>query len=113
MDILIVSLYVDDLIYTGNSGKMMEDFKKDMMETYEMSDLGMLHYFLGIEVLQNDEGIFISQKKYAENILKKFGMHDSKPVATPLMPNEKQKINDGASKADPTLYRSLVGSLLY
>jgi hypothetical protein len=57
MDILIVSLYVDDLICTDNSEKMMDDFKKDMMETYEISDLGMLHYFLGIEVLQNDECI--------------------------------------------------------
>jgi hypothetical protein len=56
---------------------------------------------------------FISQKKYAENNLKKFGMIDGKSVATPLMLNEKQKMNDGASKADPTIYISLVGSLIY
>nr|CAH66391.1 OSIGBa0134J07.9 [Oryza sativa] len=112
-DILIVSLYVDDLIYTGNSDKMMQDFKKDMMHTYEMSDLGLLHYFLGMEVHQSDEGIFISQRKYAENILKKFKMDNCKSVTTPLLPNEKQKARDGADKADPTIYRSLVGSLLY
>nr|AAL58228.1 putative gag-pol polyprotein [Oryza sativa Japonica Group]ABF96256.1 retrotransposon protein, putative, unclassified [Oryza sativa Japonica Group] len=112
-DILIVSLYVDDLIYTGNSEKMMQDFKRDMMHTYEMSDLGLLHYFLGMEVHQSDEGIFISQRKYAENILKKFKMDNCKSVTTPLLPNEKQKARDGADKVDPTIYRSLVGSLLY
>nr|ABA99612.1 retrotransposon protein, putative, unclassified [Oryza sativa Japonica Group] len=112
-DILIVSLYVDDLIYTGNSEKMMQDFKKDMMHTYEMSDLGLLHYFLGMEVHQSDEGIFISQRKYAKNILKKFKMDNCKSVTTPLLPNEKQKARYGADKADPTIYRSLVGSLLY
>nr|ABA95820.1 retrotransposon protein, putative, unclassified [Oryza sativa Japonica Group] len=112
-DILIVSLYVDDLIYTGNSEKMMQDFKKDMMHTYEMSDLGLLYYFLGMEVHQSDEGIFISQRKYAENILKKFKMDNCKSVTTPLLPNEKQKARDGADKVDPTIYRSLVGSLLY
>jgi Reverse transcriptase (RNA-dependent DNA polymerase)/gag-polypeptide of LTR copia-type/Integrase core domain/GAG-pre-integrase domain len=111
--ILVVSLYVDDLIYTGNNEKLMEEFKKDMMETYEMSDLGLLHYFLGIGVCQADTSIFINQKKYAENILIKFKMQDSKPVATPLMSNERLKSEDGAKKADSTLYRSLVGSLLY
>ena len=59
-DILIVSLYVDDLIYTGNNEKMLKEFKKNMMETYEMNDLGLLHYFLGIEVCQDDTSIFIS-----------------------------------------------------
>ena len=79
-----VSLYVDDLIYTGNSEKMMQDFKNGMMETYEMSDLGILHYFLGMEIYHSNDGIFISQKKYAKNILKKFKMHDCKSVITPL-----------------------------
>lgn len=61
-DTLIVSLYVDDLIYTGNNKKMIRDFKEDMMRTFEMSDLGLMHHFLGIEIAQEAEGIFICQK---------------------------------------------------
>lgn len=112
-DILIISLYVDNLIYTGNNETMLREFKKDMMKTYEMSDLGLLHYFLGIEVCQSDTNIFISQKKYAENIWKKFNMQDCKSVTTPLMANEKLKKDDGAKKADEITYRSLVRSLSY
>jgi hypothetical protein len=60
---LIVCLYVDDLIYTGNNTTMFGSFKKSMMAEFEMSDLGMMHYFLGIEVVQSSARIFISQKK--------------------------------------------------
>lgn len=111
--ILIVSLYVDDLIFTGNNENMIQQFKKDMMSTYEMNDMGLLHYFLGIEVSQSKDGIFISQKKYAENILKKFNLLRCNSVATPLIANEKLKKEDGAKKAGPTKYRSLIGGLLY
>ena len=61
VSIIIVCLYVDDLLFTGNDVKMMQNFKQDMMQAYEMSDLGLLNYFLGIEVSQVKEGIFISQ----------------------------------------------------
>lgn len=111
--ILIVSLYVDDLIFTGNDEHLVQQFKKNMMSTYEMSDLGLLHYFLGIEVSQTENGIFISQKKYAENILKKLNLLGRKSVATPWIANEKKRKFDGAKKADAKKYRSLVGSFLY
>lgn len=65
-NILIVVLYVDDLIFTGNFRKMIEEFKKEMMKRYEMSDLGLLYHILGIEIYQDNGGVFISQKKYAE-----------------------------------------------
>jgi hypothetical protein len=71
VNLLIVALYVDDLILTGSSTEMIEEFKKDMVKKYEMSDMGLLHYFLGIEVFQDKEEVFISQKMYAEKILKK------------------------------------------
>ena len=60
---IIVCLYVDDLLFTGNDVKMMQNFKQDMMQVYEKSDLGLLYHFLGIEVSQVKEEIFISQKK--------------------------------------------------
>lgn len=69
-----------------------------MMQTYEMSDLGLLHYFLGIEVSQVKEGIFVSQKKYTKSILQKFNMMDCRSVAIPLAANEKFRKDVGGKK---------------
>ncbi|KAK2993848.1 hypothetical protein RJ640_027325 [Escallonia rubra] len=69
-DILIVGLYVDDLIFTGNNVKMFDDFKKEMAKEFEMTDIGLMSYYLGIEVKQRDDGIFISQEAYAKEVLK-------------------------------------------
>jgi hypothetical protein len=112
-DTLIVSLYVDDLIYTGNNITLINGFKEDMMKTFEMTDLGLRNYFLGIEVKQKEQGIFICQKKYTKALLEKFKMNDCKPVATPLVTNEKMQKDDGSPEADASRYRSLIGSLLY
>ena len=62
---LVVSLYVDNLIYTGNDAAMFEKLKQSMMFEFYMSDLGMMHYFLGTEVVQYTAGIFITQRRYA------------------------------------------------
>ncbi len=72
-----------------------------------------MNYFLGIEVKQHKEGIFIFQKKYTEELLKKFRMNDCKPVATPLVTNEKLQKDDGVPKAYAPRYRSLIERLLY
>ncbi|KAK4399803.1 Retrovirus-related Pol polyprotein from transposon RE2 [Sesamum angolense] len=112
-DTLIVSLYVDDLIYTGNNEKMIQDFKEDMMKTFEMSDLGLMHFFLGIEINQEKEEIFICQRKYTETLLKKFKMESCKTVTTPLVTGEKYQKEDRSQKVDGSMYRSLIGSLLY
>ncbi|CAN6545947.1 unnamed protein product [Malus baccata var. baccata] len=92
---------------------MMEEFKEEMMKRYEMTDLGLLHHFLGIGVIQKASSIFIHQKKYAETLLEKFGLKGCKPVSTPLIANEKLKKEDGSELADASLYKSIVGSLLY
>ncbi|KAI5332765.1 hypothetical protein L3X38_022894 [Prunus dulcis] len=84
--ILIVSLYVDDIIYTGSLGELMMEFKTEMMKPYEMTDLGLLHHFLGL---------------------------DCKSVATPLTVNEKLSKVDGSEQADESVYRQIVGSLQY
>ncbi|KAM1111108.1 hypothetical protein ACFX13_010490 [Malus domestica] len=111
--LIIVSIYVDDIIYTGSSDKMLSEFKKEMMERYEMSDLGLLHHFLGMGILQTDQGVFIHQSKYAKSLLVKFGLEDCKPVSIPLPTGEKLKKVDGSELADEGLYRKIVGSLLY
>ncbi|KAL5794998.1 hypothetical protein ACOSP7_003592 [Xanthoceras sorbifolium] len=81
---LIVCLYVDDLIFIGNDSAMFEKFKKSMMVEFDMSDLGIMHYFLGIEVEQSAAGIFISQKKYVREILDRFKMKNYNSVGTPM-----------------------------
>ncbi|KAL0310316.1 UNVERIFIED_CONTAM: Retrovirus-related Pol polyprotein from transposon RE2 [Sesamum calycinum] len=103
----------DDLIYTGNNEKMIQVFKEDMMKTFEMSDLGLMHFVLGIEINQEKEGIFICQRKYTETLLKKFKMESCKTVTTPLVTGEKYQKEDGSQKVDGSMYRSLIGSLLY
>ncbi|KAK2966032.1 hypothetical protein RJ640_012291 [Escallonia rubra] len=102
-----------DLIVTGSDEKMVHEFKSKMMKRYEMNDLGLLHYFLGIEIQQTEGGIFICQKKYGEAILKKFKMYGCKSVGTPLVVDQKLIREDGSGDVNASLFRSLVGSLLY
>lgn len=105
---LIVCLYVDDLIYTGNVGAMFEIFKQSMMHEFDMSDLGMLHYFLGIEVVQTAVGIFISQKNVQE-ILDRFQMKNCNSVGTPIEFGLKLTKDHRGKKVDNTLYKQIVG----
>jgi len=63
---------------------MFEEFKRSMMDKFDMTDLGLMHYFLGIEVVQSSEAIFVSQKKYAGEILDRFQMANCNPIITPI-----------------------------
>jgi len=112
-DLLLVCLYVDDMIYMGSSYSLVCDFKSSMMKTFEMMDLGVLHYFLGLEVKQEEDGIFRSQRKYATNLLKRYNMVNCKTVATLMNVNEKLKLDDGIEKAEGSYFRSLVEGLIY
>jgi hypothetical protein len=109
--ILIVCLYVDDLIFTGDLS--IDDFKNAMKTEFEMTDLGLMKYFLGIEVDQSDDGIFICQTKYENEVLKRFRMLNCKPATTPMATGTKLSKDDVGSYVDPTLYKKLVGSLMY
>ena len=92
---------------------MFDKFKKSMMAEFDMTDLGMMHYFLGIEVVQSAGGIFISQKKYAQEILDKFQMTDCNHVGTPVETSMKLFKDPEGRKVDSTLYKQIVGSLMY
>lgn len=111
--ILIVSLYVDDLIYTGNCESMIVEFKESMKQEFDMSDLGKMRYFLGVEVLQCSEGIYISQKKFAKEVLERFGMEGSNSVYNPIVPGVKLSRDEGGVRVDATRYKQMVGSLMY
>lgn len=111
--ILLVCIYVDDIVYLSSSEEMVKKFTQEMEMTFEMSDLGLLNYFLGLEVKQTEDGVFISQKRYAEESLKLFQMHQCKSVTTPMNVGEKLQIDDGTGNADSRSYRSMIGRLLY
>ena len=84
-----------------------------MKTEFEIKDLGMMKYFLGIEVNQSEDDIFICQTKYAKDILKRFRMVNCKPVVTPIVTGTKLNKNNEGSCVDSTLYKRLVGSLMY
>lgn len=111
--LLIVSLYVDDLIFTRSDERMFEDFKTSMKMEFDMTDLGKMKYFLGVEVVQNSEGIFLSQRKYAQEILEIFGMEKSNSVRNPMVPGFKLMKNGDGAQVDMTQYKQMVGSLMY
>ena len=112
-DIIIVCLYVDDLIFTSNNPKLLAEFKESMSTQFEMTDMGLMSYFLGIEVKQTDEGILISQKKYAVDVLKKLKMESCKPMLTPVEERLKLERESGGDLVNSTNFRRLVGSLRY
>ena len=112
-DVLIVSLYVDDLLVTGSNLQQIERFKQDMMQAFEMSDLGLMSFFLGMEIKQSRGVIFIGQEKYTKEILKKFQMENCKPTATPMNQKDKFSKEDETARVNEEKYRSLIGCLLY
>ncbi|KAK9928322.1 hypothetical protein M0R45_025465 [Rubus argutus] len=111
--ILIVSVYVDDLMFTSNDDEMLNEFKRSMKREFEMTDLGELKFFLGIEVLQRSDGIFICQRKYATEVLERFGMAESNSVRNPIVPGQKICSDECGAKVDATLFKQMVGSLMY
>lgn len=84
-----------------------------MKKEFEMTDLGLLNYFVGMEINQTHEDIFVCQEKFAKNLLKKFNKEGCKIVNTPLVLNQQLTLKDGAPRADQKLYTSIIGSLLY
>jgi hypothetical protein len=99
------------MIYIGNM--MLDAFRSAMKNEFEVTNLGLMNYFLGIEVDQSNHGIFISQQKYAADVLKKFKMETCKPNDTPIALGNKLIKEDLGSIISSTLYKKLVGSLMY
>ncbi|GMP43055.1 hypothetical protein CsSME_00012568 [Camellia sinensis var. sinensis] len=106
-------LYVDDMIITGSDSSAISEVKQHLFRTFEMKDLGPLRYFLGIEVAFSPKGYFLSQAKYANEVIHRAGLTDIKVSDTPIELNVKLNSIDGVPLDDPTLYRELVGCLVY
>jgi hypothetical protein len=109
---VILLLYVDDLFLTGEE-KIIIECKKKLISEFEMKDLGLMHYFLGLEVWQSPERIFLNQGKYAVEILKRFDMLECKSMNTPMETKLKLLVDTLLELIDATLYRQIIGSLMY
>ena len=110
---IIVEVYVDDIIFGSDDKKMSKDFAKNMQLEFEMSLLGELNLFLGLQMIQSNEGTFIHQMKYIKDMLRKFEFEDCKPVSTPMTVGCKLSKEDESKDVDKKSYRSMIGSLLY
>ncbi|GJZ22847.1 retrovirus-related pol polyprotein from transposon TNT 1-94 [Tanacetum coccineum] len=110
---LHVQIYVDDIIFASTDPRDCDHFSNEMSSKFQMSMMGQISFFLGLQISQNPRGIFINQSKYANEILKKFDLHKSDPVDTPMV--ERTKLDEDLSgiPVDQTQYRSMIGSLMY
>ena len=111
--VVYLVVYVDDLLMTGNNESYISSIKKDLKKIFEMTDMGHLHYYLGIEVTQHPKYIFLSQKKYVGELLDKFCMTECNPISTPMEQKMKLTSSEGKEFEDATKYRQLVGRLIY
>src|ERR1041385_4529214 len=110
-DRLLVGIYVDDLLITGADEEEVAKFKLQMKELFKMSDLGLLSYYLGIEVHQKPEGITLCQEAYAKKVLESCGMDDCKSTHVPMDPRLIFSKKSQAHTVDATEYRKVVGTL--
>ena len=113
---LLVAVYVDDIILGGRSEAKLNAVKEELSRRFEMKDLGPLHHFLGVKVIQDrlTGVIWIGQPSCTEKILQKFGMSDSKPVSTPVNPDLKLVSSESSDEVcNQQMYQAVVGSLLY
>lgn len=111
--VAVVLVYVDDVIITCNHTEMTSQLKGNLCIRFHMKDLGRLSHFLGQELSYESTGIFLHQKKYSFDLLKKFGMLNNKRTVTPIDTNVKLNLDVRRHLEDPKMYRKIVGSLIY
>ncbi|GJU01522.1 putative ribonuclease H-like domain-containing protein [Tanacetum coccineum] len=106
-------VYVDDMIFGSTKKKLCTEFEKMMHKNFQMSSMGELTFFLGLQVKQKEDGIFISQDKYVTEILKKFSFSDVKTASTPMETHKPLLKDADGEDIDECMYRSMIGSLMY
>ncbi|GJV27373.1 retrovirus-related pol polyprotein from transposon TNT 1-94 [Tanacetum coccineum] len=107
--LIIVQIYVDDIIFGSTCQEMCDDFPKIMHDEFEMNEMGELNFFLGLQIKQLDDGIVFNQSKYIREMLKKFGLEDSKPIKTPMSMETKLTRDEEGESVDNTKYRGMIG----
>ncbi|GJS14948.1 retrovirus-related pol polyprotein from transposon TNT 1-94 [Tanacetum coccineum] len=111
--IIIVQIYVDDIIFGSTCQDLCDDFSKIMHDEFEMSMMGELNFFLGLQIKQLEYGIFFNQSKYVKEMLKKFGLENVKPIKTPMSSKTKLTRDEEGEPIDNTKFCGMIGSLLY
>ena len=110
---VVVQIYVDDIVFGVTNDSLTQSFADEMKKMFEMSMVGELTYFLGLQVKQTDFGIYINQAKYARNLIKRFGLDKAAHARSPMAANAKLTNDPSGELVDVTLYRSMIGCLLY
>jgi hypothetical protein len=110
---VVVGVYVDDLIITGANARVIEAFKEEMRHTFRMSDLGLLSFYMGIEVKQGNNSISLCQAAYARKLLEKAGLENCNSCSTPMETRLQLSTKSTSEEVEAKMYRSLVGSLRY
>jgi hypothetical protein len=112
-DLFICQIYVDDIIFGSTNQSFYDEFSKMMTDRFKMSMMEELKFFLGFQIKQLEDGTFLSQMKYNQDILKKFGTDKAKPIKAPMGANGHLDLDMGGKLVDQKVYRSIIGSLLY
>nr|GEW94801.1 putative ribonuclease H-like domain-containing protein [Tanacetum cinerariifolium] len=112
-DILLEQVYVDDIIFGSMKKELSTEFEKLMHDKFQMSSMGELYFFLGLQVKQKSDGIFISQDKYVAEVLKKLDFVNVKTASTPMKSNKPLIKDEEAKDVDVHLYKLIIGSLMY
>ena len=110
---ILLLLYVDDMIITGNDLSGIQELNDFLNQQFEMKDLGHLSYFLDLEITHSTDGLYITQGKYASELLSQAGLTDNKTVDTPVELNAHLTTTGGKPLSNPSFYRRLVSSLVY
>ena len=110
---VVAQIYVDDIVFGATDDSFAHSFADEMKAMFEMSIVGELTYFSGLQVMQTDSGIYINQAKYARNLVKRFGLDKAAHARTPMATNAKLTNDPSSESIDVTLYRSMIGCLLY
>jgi isopentenyldiphosphate isomerase len=112
-DFLLVQIYVDDIIFGGSFHSLVSSFQEMMESEFQMSIMGELTFFLGIQVKQIMHGTFVHQAKYTKDLMKKFNMAELKPLLTPMSTAIALDPDENDKTVDQREYRSMIDSLLY
>jgi hypothetical protein len=112
-DILILQVYVDDIVFGGSSNSLVARFADDMSREFDMSMMGELQFFIGLQIKQSKERTFVHQAKYTKDIVRKFKMEDSKAIATPMSTTTALDADGEGEHVDQKEHRNMIGSLLY
>jgi len=110
---LIIQIYVDDIIFGVTNSDLCDEFSKLMRSEFEMSMIGKLNFFLGMQIKQTSNRTMIHQRKYVKELIKLFGMGSAKPMDTPISPSTRLVVDNRSSSVEEKSYRGMIGSLLY